>query len=195
MSRVFTDTPVTQAIEEEHAKKKTNSKARKNIMFSGAQKSNPDNSKKKEQNTAIKHISSSDESDSEPVINLLFDNESIDDENDDLERQIIRFPTAEQLDEDDPILVMFPGKKSVRYYVDSVIKANFDDDEVETSFMQSKLSADGRKVFAFPDHEDSCSHLVKDIVMKLPWPTTGTTSRAVPTFDFHCPALDAYSIE
>ena len=37
-SRVLTDTPVRQAIEEEHAKKKTNSKARKNIMFSGAQK-------------------------------------------------------------------------------------------------------------------------------------------------------------
>ena len=164
-------------------------------MFSGAQKSNRDNSKKKKQNTASKHISSSDESESEPDINLLFDNESIDDENDDLERQIIRCPTAEQLEEDDHILVMFPGKKRVRYYVGRVIKANFDDDEVETSFMRSKLSADGIKVFAFPDHEDSCSHLVKDIVIKLPWPTTGMTSRAAKTFDFHCPALDAYSIE
>ena len=126
---------------------------------------------------------------------MLFDNESIDDENDNLERQINRCPTAEQLDEDDHILGMFPGKKSVRYYVGRVIKANFDYDEVETSFMRSKLSADGRKVFAFPDHEDSCSHLVDDIVMKLPWPTTGTTSRAAKTFDFYCPALDAYSIE
>ena len=36
-SSVFTDNPVRQAIEEEHAKKKTNSRARKNIMFSGAQ--------------------------------------------------------------------------------------------------------------------------------------------------------------
>ena len=104
-------------------------------MFSGAQKSNADNSKKKMQNTASKHISSSDESEIEPRINLLFDNESIDDENDDLERQIIRCPTAEQLDEDDHILVMFPRKKSVRYHVGRVIKANFDDDEVETSFM------------------------------------------------------------
>ena len=60
--------------------------------------------------------------------------------------------------------------------------------------IQSKLSAGGRKVFAFPDHEDSCSHLAKDIVMKLPWPTIGT-SRAAKTFDFHCPVLDAYSIE
>ena len=164
-------------------------------MFSGAQKSNPGNSKKKKQNTASKHISSSDESESEPCINLLFDNESIDDENDNLERQINRCPTAEQLDEDDHILGMFPGKKSVRYYVGRVIKANFDYDEVETSFMRSKLSADGRTVFAFPDHEDSCSHFVEDIVMKLPWPTTGTTSRAAKTFDFHSPALDAYSIE
>ena len=113
-SRVFTDTPVRQAIEEEHAKRKTKSKLRKNIMFSGAQKSNPDNSKKKKQNTASKHISSSDESESKPDINLLFDNESIADENDDLERQNIRCPTAEQLEEDDHILVMFPGKKSVR---------------------------------------------------------------------------------
>ena len=32
---------------------------------------------------------------------------------------------------------MFPGKKSIRYYVGRAIKANFDDDEVETSFMQS----------------------------------------------------------
>ena len=125
---------------------------------------------------------------------MLFDNENIDDENGDLERQIVRCPTAEQLDEDDHNLVMFPGKKSVRYYVGRVIKANFDE-EVETSFMRSKLSADGRKVFAFPDHENSCSHLVKDIVMKLPWPTTGTTSRAAKTCDFHCPPLDAYSIK
>ena len=164
-------------------------------MFSGAQKSNPDNSKKKKQNTASKHISRSDESESEPDINLLFDNESIDDENDDLERQIIRCPTAEQLDDGDHILVMFPGKKSVRYYVGRAIKANFDDDEAETSFTQSKLSADGRKIFAFPDHEDSYSHLLKDIVMTLPWPTTGTTSRTAKTFDFHCPALDAYGIK
>ena len=75
------------------------------------------------------------------------------------------------------------------------IENDLDDDEVETSFMRSKLFADGRKVFAFPDHEDSCSHLVKDIVTKLPWPTTGTTSRVAKSFDFHCPALDAYSIE
>ena len=58
-------------------------------MFSGAQKSNPNNSEKKKQNTASKNISSSDESEIEPCINLLFDNKSIDDENDDLERQVV----------------------------------------------------------------------------------------------------------
>ena len=157
--RPFGDTPVRQVMEEEHAKKKINSKVRKNIMFSGEQD-----------------------------INLLCDNDSIDDENNDLERQIIRCPTAEQLDEDDHILVMFPGKKGVGYYVGRVLKANFYNGEVETSFMQSKLSADGRKVFALPDHEDSYSHLVKNIVIKLPWPTTGQTSRAAKTFDFQCSA-------
>ena len=79
------------------------------------------------------------------------------------------------------------GYKKARLCLTEDIENDLDDDEVETSFMRSKLSADGRKVFAFPDHEDSCSHLVKDNVMKLPWPTTGTTSRAAKTFDFHCP--------
>ena len=69
-------------------------------------------------------------------------------------------------------------KKTVRHYVGRVNQLNDDDDEVETSFMRSKRSADGRRVFAFPDHhEDSCSHLVADIVMKLPWPTTSATNK------------------
>ena len=46
-SRVFTDAPVRQAIEEEHAIRRQILKQEKNILFSGAQKSNPDNSKKK----------------------------------------------------------------------------------------------------------------------------------------------------
>ena len=87
------------------------------------------------------------------------------------------------------------AKKGVRHYVGRIIQLDYDDNEVETSFMRSKLSADGRRVFGFLDHEDSCSHSVADIIMKLPWPTTGVTKIAAKTFDFHCPVLDLYSIE
>ena len=54
--------------------------------------------------------------------------------------------------------------------------------------MRSKLSADGRRVFAFPDQEDSCSHLEADFYeasLAYHW----GTNRAAKTFDFHCPAL------
>lgn len=94
------------------------------------------------------------------------------------ERQSLRYPTIEQLDKDDHILVKFSGKQTVRFYVGRLIELDWDDHTVETSFLRSKLSINGRKVFFFPNKEDSCLHTVEDIVMMLPFPTTGQTNRA-----------------
>ena len=111
------------------------------------------------------------------------------------ERQILRSPTIEQLDKDDHILVQFSGKKTDRFYVGRIIELDWDDYTMETSFLRSKLSINGRKVFFFPNKEDSCSHTVEDIVMKLSFPTTGQTNRASTIFYFHWPALDKYNTE
>ncbi len=80
----------------------------------------------------------------------------------------------EQLDKDDHILVQFAGRKSSRFYVGRIMELDWDDSTVETSFLRSKLSINDRKVFFFPNKEDSCSHTTKDMVMKLPFPSTGS---------------------
>ena len=96
---------------------------------------------------------------------------------------------------DDHILGLFAGKKSVRFYVGRIIQLDPDNDEVETTFLRSRLSFNDRKVFLFPEKEDSYTHKVEDIVMKLPYPTRGQTSRASAVFDFHCQSLDKYNTE
>ena len=57
------------------------------------------------------------------------------------------FSTIEHLDLDDHTFVMFRRKKSVCYYVGRMINVHAEDNEVETSFMQSRFSVDGKKVF------------------------------------------------
>ena len=38
---------------------------------------------------------------------------------------------------DDHILVQFPGKKAVKFYVGKIIQLDCDDDEVETAFFEA----------------------------------------------------------
>ena len=196
-SQVFTDTPVKKAIEEEAIRKNkaTGKKTKRNLASSFVIKKVSGVFKEKKSSQSREKVISSDESESDIRYEDICNDASDDEVSEPEERQIIRSPTIEQLDLDDHILVMFRGKKSVRYYVGRIIRVHAEDNEVETSFMRGRWSVDGKKCFSFPENNDSCLHSIEDIIMKLPYPTTGQTNRAAKTFDFHCPALAGYKTE
>ena len=151
--------------------------------------------KEKKSSQSREKVISSDESESDISHEDICNDASDDEVSEPEERQIIRSPTIEQLDLDYHILVMFRGKKSVRYSVGRIIRVHAMDNEVETSFIRSRLSVDGKKCFSFPENNDSCLHAIADIIMKLSYPTTSQTNRAAKTFDFHSPALAGYRTE
>ena len=214
-SQIFTDTPVKRAIEEEaNLKKSKKNLAKKKILYSSSEtehiegkevtKTRKKTDEKRKNTTRIGHRKKAEKDESElsdtetsEESDFICDDVSDDSDSHSIteERQILRSPTMEQLDKDDHILVKFAGRKSSRFYVGRIMELDWDDSTVETSFLRSKLFINDRKVFFFPNKEDSCSHTVEDIIMKLPFPTTGQTNRASTIFDFHCQALDKYNTE
>lgn len=86
----------------------------------------------------------------------------------------------------DYVLVKFPTKKSVIYYVGQIIKEEIDH-ECEVSFLRCKNKTDSR--FFRPTISDTSSVQIDDIIKKLPPPKS--IKRGFITFDVN---FDAYNI-
>lgn len=74
----------------------------------------------------------------------------------------------ENINKDDYLLVKFPTKRNLKYYVGLVVGINDHNDEYEVKFLRKKNPYG----FCFPDVDDLGAVLRTDIVSKIPKPTS-----------------------
>ena len=156
----------------------------------------PDFQQKKTPKNAPAPEQSDESTDGENDVGKLCDDSSGDELLDTEESQVILTPSFADLDIDGHILVKFATKSTSEYYVGRIQSVDEKNDDIETTFMRRVKTATHERVqFCFPEPEDKSTHDLEDVVMKLPVPTAGqTTKRAAKLYDFHYRALSKYNI-
>lgn len=166
-SRIFTDSVEKNRLEQiemERNKKEAAKQVKKQVF--------PDESKVKQKTNIrrIKKVDSSESSDSEIEMKKpryhLSDSDFLSESEDNDDLQLLL--DDEDINKDDYLLVRFPTKRNVKYYVGLVVESNVHADEFEVKFLRKKKTYG----FCFPDVEDIATVLRSDVVSKLPPPTS-----------------------
>lgn len=175
-AEILTSTPVMDKMEEEIMEKKRKESLKRKKM---EEKVNKQRKKK----PIMELLESSSESDSEiPNLSHTSDedlSDNISEEN--IDTKIISVKTF--------VLVKFPTKRCIKYYVGQIENINTKFDEYSVNFLRKV----GNK-FLFPNVRDEATVTMDDIVIILPPPlNTGGTSRLQTTFRFSID-LSGYNI-
>ena len=113
-------------------------------------------------------------------------------EDNDNDNEEIEHPKLKQIDEGDYLLVKFPLKKAVKYYVGKVESTSIDDNTVDCLFLKRKPTKEGQFLFSFPDKLDASEVPAEDIVCRLAAPMSGGTARTGDFFSFNSPFINSF---
>ncbi|MCP3927780.1 MAG: hypothetical protein GY705_01620 [Bacteroidetes bacterium] len=182
-SEVLTSTPFKRQLEEAALKRKRSKpaaapkpKCKKNI-FEATQ---PQPSSSSDSDVSDMDISS------ESELSLSAPEDS------DNDNEEIQHPKVKQIDEGDYLLVKFPLKKAVKYYVGKVESTSIDDNTVDCLFLKRKPTKEGQFLFSFPDKLDASEVPGEDIVCKLQAPVSGGTARTGDFFSFNSRFINSF---
>ena len=171
MSRVYTDTPEKERLEEiENEKQKRKRKAVTKNVLGDSKNTKLKKTSKCSKRKSIESSSSS-ENDSFPDDNSSDD---ISDECNDIEEF-----DDENLDKGDFVLVRFPLKTKMIHYIGQILSIN--NETLEVKFLRRKGLSN---TFKFPDVEDISNVDKDDILSKLSTPLTSGTARTALCFKF-----------
>ncbi|KAG5874217.1 hypothetical protein JTB14_019192 [Gonioctena quinquepunctata] len=189
-SRIYTDTPEKKLIEEKHNEKQLKKleqerRARARQMKRSLANFNSKTKNKKAKNTG------SDESDCDgsdisfqESSTSITDEDETEQENFEMNRsQLTVDVIPENIEDGSFILVRFPKKKSIIYYVGKVV-SHYSQTEFKVSYLRKKPGFSW--TFVFPNVEDIHTVYITDVEMILPEPKPPTvcTSRTSKLFTF-----------
>ncbi|CAF4937022.1 unnamed protein product [Pieris macdunnoughi] len=184
-SRIYTDTPEKKLIEEKHNVKQLKKLEQERRARARQLKRSLDDFNLKVKNKKAKNTRSdgSDISFQESLTSITDENET-DHENFEMNRSHVTVDVIpENIKDGSFILVRFPKKKSIVYYVGKVV-SHYSQSEFKVSYLRKKPGF--ARTFVFPNVKDIHTVYVTDVEMILPEPKPPTvcTSRTSKLFTF-----------
>lgn len=197
-STVYTSTPEKNIIEQLEAERKQKPvKNAKRAVFRKTEKKECERKPvQKKQKKEIEEVSTSD-SENSSIVNILskktktFSSSDSDiGMQDDNEDNVLSLLDDDKINIGDFLLIKFPTKKRIRYYIGQVLNVE-EADTYEIKFLRKK----GSFGFVFPQVDDISTIMRFDVVAKLPKPAeVGKTSRLHSCLKFNL-QFDGYQIE
>lgn len=171
-SRIYTDTPEKDRLEEIEAVKENRKKKRQEMILKKATR-NIFANKKPNKAKKFKQRAISDSSDSEISVKLVSDDDISEEFSDEGMGNQFLLTDEVIITTDDFLLVKFPTKSNVKFYVGKVVNV-LNQQEFEVSFL--RCTGASRK-FSYPIVSDISLVSRIDVTAKLPVPISSTTAR------------------